>query len=211
MDEDGPIVTMYSDYVCPFCYLGRKSLESFRAEHLEELSIEWHPYDLRRTKRDDDGAIDHSIDDGKDEAYFDQVRRNVDRLREKYDASEMLSIDDRPDHVDSYNAQAASLFVQTEHPQQWEAFDDALFRALWIDGRDIGDPDVIDEIAKSVGLDAAAVSGAISDDTLTDRLDSLFAQAQERGVTGVPTFVANGRAARGAVPPEQLRRLFDEE
>jgi len=200
---------VYSDYVCPFCYLGKRSLEAYQGRREDDLAVEWHPFDLRGHKRGPDGEIDDSVEDGKDDAYFEQVRENVARLREKYDAGEMLDLDDLPDDVDSLSAQVASLYVKTEHPDQWPAFDDAVFEALWVDGRDIGDVDVLADVAETVGLDGAEIRDAVADGDLRDRLQESFADARQAGVTGVPTFVYGGHAARGAVPPEQLRRLVE--
>ncbi|MDY6780645.1 MAG: DsbA family protein, partial [Halobacteria archaeon] len=80
----------------PFCYLGRKSLERYRERRDEPLRMDWRPFDLRGQKRGPDGDVDHSVDDGKDEEYFEQVRENVTRLKEKYGV-EMLGIDDVPE------------------------------------------------------------------------------------------------------------------
>jgi len=114
--------------------------------------------------------------------------------------------------VDSLNAQVASYHVkQTADYEQWRAFDDAVYEALWQDGRDIGDPDVLAELAEDVGLDPEEIRNAIDDDGLREELDQQFSVAQQQGVTGVPTFAYEGYAARGAVPPEQLRRLVEGE
>jgi predicted DsbA family dithiol-disulfide isomerase len=209
MSQNDTEVTIYSDYVCPFCYLGRQSLDKYEAQRGRDLSIEWRPFDLRSQKRGPDGEIDHSVDDGKDEAYFDQVRENVDRLKEEYDADEMLDFDDIPDELDSYNAQVASLYVDEEYPETWLAFDEAIFEALWVEGRDIGDVDVLADLAESVGLDGDEIRTAVEDESLQNQLEEAFRASQQQGVTGVPTFAYGEHAARGAVPPEQLARLFE--
>jgi predicted DsbA family dithiol-disulfide isomerase len=209
MSQNDTEVTVYSDYVCPFCYLGRQSLDKYEAQRGRDLSIDWRPFDLRSQKRGPDGEIDHSVDDGKDEAYFDQVRENVARLKEEYDADEMLSLDDLPDDLDSYNAQVASLYVDEEYPETWLAFDEAIFEALWVEGRDIGDVDVLTAVAESVGLDGDEIRNAVDDDSLKNRLEDEFRSSQKQGVTGVPTFAYDGHAARGAVPPQQLERLLE--
>ncbi|MCL7418127.1 MAG: DsbA family oxidoreductase [Halalkalicoccus sp.] len=199
-------LTIYADYVCPFCYLGRQSLEQYRDARENRVGIDWHPFDLRSGKRGPDGEIDHDADDGKDEEYFEQARENVRRLQEEYGVEMAQEI---ATEVDSLPAQAASLYVKEEHPDRWEAFDRAIYAALWQDGRDIGDREVLAALAEEVGLDPEAVLEAIDDDDLRERLDERFAEARERGVTGVPTFAYEGYAARGAVPPEQLERLVD--
>jgi predicted DsbA family dithiol-disulfide isomerase len=206
-DTEPETVTVYSDYVCPFCYLGRESLARYQETREEPLRIDWHPFDLRAQKRGPNGAIDHDVDDGKGEDYYAQARENVRRLQERYDVemTRELTTD-----VDSLNAQVASVAVSERHGyDQWVAFDRAIFDALWQDGRDIGDPDVLADIAESVGLNPAEVREALDDESLRSRVHDRFRQATEQGITGVPSFVHDGHLARGAVPPEQLERLVE--
>lgn len=120
----------------------------------------------------------------------------------------MLSLDELPD-VDSLNAQVASYYVKQEHPDQWRDFDEAIFEALWVDGRDIGDPEVLVDLAESIGVHGEEIRDVVTDEDLRDRLFEKFTDAQRQGVTGVPTFAYDGSAARGAVPPEQLERLVE--
>ncbi|AUX10838.1 DSBA oxidoreductase [Halalkaliarchaeum desulfuricum] len=206
---NGETITVYSDYVCPFCYLGRKSLEKYREERAAELEIDWHPFDLRAQKRGPDGEIDGSLDDGKDDAYYEEVQRNVDKLRDRYGADEMLDLEEIPEGIDSFDAQVASLYVASEYPDHWLAFDEAIFVALWVTGRDVGTIDVLADLAKEVGLDPDEIRAAVTDETYRDRLREAFEEAQRHGVTAVPTFASGEHAARGAVPPEQLERLVD--
>jgi len=204
---DSPTVTVYSDYVCPFCYLGRESLSQYQETREEDLRIEWHPFDLRSQKRNDDGTIDDSVDDGKDEAYYEEARRNVRRLAEKYDAEMDLDI---ATDVDSLPAQVVSYYLREHHGYDtWLAFDEAVFDALWREGRDIGDPDLLVDLAVDAGVEESAVRSALADEDLREEVRGRFAAAQRQGVTGVPTFAYDGYAARGAVPPEQLRRLVE--
>ena len=202
-------ITVYSDYVCPFCYLGRQSLDQYQEQRERNLSIDWQPFDLRSQKRGPNGEIDHSVDDGKDESYYDQVRQNVARLRDAYDADSMLKLDDLPEHVDSFDAQVASLYVKEEYPDRWLAFDEAIFEALWIEGLDIGAVDVIADIADAVGLDESEIRTAVSNDDRRARLGEQFDAAQTKGITGVPTFTYEEHAARGAVPPDHFERLVE--
>ncbi|MFT4920983.1 MAG: putative DsbA family dithiol-disulfide isomerase [Haloarculaceae archaeon] len=205
----GETITIYSDYVCPFCYISRRSLAQYQETRDRDLAIEWRPFDLRSHKRGPDGEIDHSVEDGKDEEYFEQVRENVTRLKEKYDADEMLDFDDLPEDIDSYKGQLASLYVDEEYPDQWLAFDEALFEALWVNGRDVGDRDVLAAIADSVGLDGEEITAAVDDESVREQLDAAFQAAQNERITGVPTFLYREHTARGAVPPEHLARLVE--
>ncbi|MBV0902520.1 DsbA family oxidoreductase [Haloarcula salina] len=200
-------ITVYSDYVCPFCYLGRESLRQYQATREEALEIDWQPFDLRSQQRDADGEIDHSVDDGKDEEYYEQAKQGVRRLQERYGVEMEL---DLSREIDSLSAQIVSYYVKGHADYEtWLAFDEAVFEALWQDGRDIGDEDLLVELAEDAGVDGDEVRAALDDDALRAEVHDRFAQARRQGVTGVPTFAYDGHAARGAVPPEQLERLVD--
>ena len=207
MNSDPPTVTVYSDYVCPFCYLGRESLSQYQARRDADLEIEWRPFDLRSRKRNRDGTIDHSVDDGKDDEYFEEARQNVRRLRERYGVEMAQEI---ATEVDSLPAQVLSYYVREHHDYAtWLDFDEAVFEALWQDGEDIGDADLLVELAVEAGVGAEAARSALADDALRTEVRERFAEAKRDGITGVPTFVYGDDAARGAVPPEQLERLVD--
>lgn len=200
-------ITVYSDYVCPFCYLGRHSLQQYQETREEALAIDWHPFDLRSQKRKPDGTIDHSVDDGKDDDYYAQAKENVRRLQEKYDVEMDLDI---ATDIDSLPAQVASYYVKQHYDQEtWLDFDVAIFEALWQEGKDIGDEDLLVELAEDAGVDGDEIRSALDDETLREEVREQFTEAQRHGVTGVPTFAYEGYAARGAVPPEQLERLVE--
>ncbi|EMA41362.1 DSBA oxidoreductase [Halococcus morrhuae DSM 1307] len=199
-------LTMYADYVCPFCYLGEASLEQYRERRDEPLAVEWHPFDLQSDQRGPDGELDSTADDGKDEDYYAQAKENIERLQEEYGVEMSLSI---ATDVDSKNAQQAALYVREAHPEKFATFHEAVFDALWQDERDIGDPDVLADIATELGIDADDLRAAIDADEREAALEERFAEAKQTGVTGVPTFAYEGYAARGAVPPAQLERLVE--
>ncbi|SIS08285.1 DsbA family oxidoreductase [Natronorubrum thiooxidans] len=206
MSETSDRLELYADYVCPFCYLGNQSLAQYRETREEPLEVDWQPFDLRSGKRNPDGSIDHDVDDGKDDQYFEQAKQNVRRLQTEYDVemAQEIAIE-----VDSLPAQQASWYVKQEYPDQWAAFDDAIYAALWQDGRDIGDTDVLADVADAVGLPVDEIRSAIDDDGVRTELEDRFTMSQRQGITGVPTFVYEGQAARGAVPPAQLERLLE--
>lgn len=206
-ESETETITVFSDYVCPFCYLGRASLSRYQEGREEELDIDWQPFDLRSGKRNPDGSIDQSVDDGKDEDYYAQAKEGVRRLQEKYDVEMAQEI---ASDVDSLNAQVASYYVKQHYDNDtWLAFDVAIFEALWQEGRDIGDEAVLVELAEEAGIDGEEIRSALDDDALRQELNEQFVRAQQQGVTGVPTFAYDGHGARGAVPPEQLKRLVE--
>ena len=203
----GPLV-VYADYVCPFCFLGYESLNRYQESRATPVAVEWHPYDLRSRQRDSDGEIDPSVDNGKDEEYYENARRNVERLADQYDVEMGQSLDRS---VDSFDTQRVAYAAADDHPETFEAFHRGVFDALWRDGRDIGDPAVLEELAIDAGLPDGYVTETLEDDDTHEALESAFAAAQSRRITGVPTFLYGEHAARGAVPPDHLRRLVEGE
>jgi predicted DsbA family dithiol-disulfide isomerase len=112
--------------------------------------------------------------------------------------------------IDSLPAQTVSYYVKEHYPYEtWLDFDVAVFEALWTEGRDIGDTDVLVDLACEVGIAGDEIRSALDDEVLREEVREQFSEAHQRGVTGVPTFAYDGYAARGAVPPEHLERLVD--
>jgi predicted DsbA family dithiol-disulfide isomerase len=88
-----------------------------------------------------------------------------------------------------------------------EAIHDALFRAYFVEGRDISRPAVLLEIAERVGLSVEAAREVLERRTFKDAIDADWALSREYGVTGVPTFVAGRFGVVGAQPYETLEAL----
>jgi predicted DsbA family dithiol-disulfide isomerase len=88
-----------------------------------------------------------------------------------------------------------------------EAIHDALFRAYFVDGHNIGDPEVLIEIAESAGLDPAGAREVLEQRTFSAAVDEDWVRSRRYGITGVPTFVAGGYGVVGAQPYETLEHL----
>ena len=91
-----------------------------------------------------------------------------------------------------------------------EAIHDAIFRAYFVDGLNIGDKDVLAGLAVSVGLSREAALEALEKRTFKDAVDADWDKSRKYGVTGVPTFVAAGRGVVGAQPYEALVELVNQ-
>jgi predicted DsbA family dithiol-disulfide isomerase len=87
------------------------------------------------------------------------------------------------------------------------ALHDALYRAYFVDARNIGDAEVLVAVAQSVGLDGDAARTVLAERRFKAAVDADWAKSRQYGVTGVPTFVAGGYGVVGAQPFEMLREL----
>ncbi len=205
LPEDTLVV--YSDYVCPFCYLGKRSLETYLDRAEDPPPVAWRAFDLRWHKRRPDGSIDERVADGKDDAYYERAKQNVQRLADERGVEMTL---DLSTDIDPWDAQKASLFVRETHGEDaFEALHDAIFEALWQDARDIGDADVLADVAASVGLDPDEIRSALEDEHLEERVREAFERSHRQGITGVPTFVYNDLRLPGAIGPEKIATLVE--
>lgn len=91
-----------------------------------------------------------------------------------------------------------------------EAIHDALFRAYFVDGKNIGELDMLLEIARSVGLPEDQAREVLEKRSFKSAVDADWAKSRAYGVTGVPTFVAGGYGVVGAQPYEALEQLVEQ-
>lgn len=85
----------------------------------------------------------------------------------------------------------------------------AIMRAYFVEDRNIGSPEVLTEIAASLGLDAESLREALTDRRYRPRVQDQYEEARQVGVTGVPTFVADNLAIVGAHPYRSFQRLME--
>lgn len=108
----------------------------------------------------------------------------------------------------TYNSRLAQeLGAWADTQPGGEAIHDAIFRAYFVDGKNIGDAQVLAGIAESVGLDRKAALEVLESRSFQATIDADWEKSRQYGVTGVPTFVAAMRGVVGAQPYEALVEL----
>ena len=136
--------------------------------------------------------------------------RNVDRramhaqMKARMDA-EGLPYGERTMTYNSRLSQELGKWADTQ--PGGEAFHDAMFRAYFVEARDISRPEVLLEIAERAGLPRAAATEVLEKRTFRAAVDADWKLSREYGITGVPTFVAGHRGVVGAQPYEVIERL----
>jgi predicted DsbA family dithiol-disulfide isomerase len=108
----------------------------------------------------------------------------------------------------TYNSRLAQeLAAWADSQPGGEAIHDAMFRAYFVDAKNIGDAEVLVDIAKSVGLPADRAREVIEKRTHQAAVDADWEKSRRYGVTGVPTFVVGNQGVVGAQPYEALEEL----
>lgn len=198
-----------SDPICPWCYIGKVNLDrALEARPGHPFVIEWHPFQLnpdmppegmdrRRYLETKFGGRENAA------SVYARIAEHAERAGLAIDWSR---IERTPNTLDAHR-----LIHWAGLEGRQTAAVSRLFKAYFEESRDIGNRDVLLDIAGEVGLDRAMTerlfdTGADGDDILTRDQ-----HARERGVTGVPTFVvANRHVVPGAQPTELWLQVIDE-
>jgi predicted DsbA family dithiol-disulfide isomerase len=173
-------------------------IERLRTEH--NVKIEWVHFPLHPDTPVEGGRSLTDLFAG----------RNVDRqamnaqMKARMDA-EGLPYGERTMTYNSRLAQELGKWADTQ--PGGEALHDALFRAYFVDARDISQPAVLLEIAERVGLPVDGAREVLEERTFRAAVDADWALSRRYGVTGVPTFVAGRHGVVGAQPYEVLEQL----
>ena len=115
------------------------------------------------------------------------------------------------DRTMTYNSRLAQELGKWADTQPGgEAIHDALFRAYFVEARDISQPAVLLEIAQQVGLPVDGAREVLEKRTFKDAVDADWKLSRQYGITGVPTFVVGRHGVVGAQPYETLEQLLEE-
>lgn len=193
------IVSVWSDYVCPFCYLEEPVLERLKREEGERIAIEWRAFELRPEPEptlDPNGVYLHDI---WSRAVYPLARERGMTLRLP------------PLQPRSRKALEAAEFARAQG--HFDAMHNALFRAFFEEGRDIGSVDILLEIGAEQGLDVATLAQALARGHYTETVLADEALAKRLGVQGVPMMLLRqagqsleqSRGLSGAQPYEAIR------
>ncbi|MEY4304751.1 MAG: hypothetical protein RIT52_926 [Pseudomonadota bacterium] len=191
---------IFSDPVCPWCYIGKANLDRALEAHPDHpFQIEWHPFQLN-PDMPREGVDKRTYLAGKfGEAQLTQVHL---RLKEMSRAAGAEIDPDTPKRIpNTLDAHRLIHWAGLEGRQN--AAVAGLFRAYWREGRDIGNPGVLADIAASAGMDRALVARLLDSDADADDIRARDEDARRKGVNSVPTFlIAQQYVVSGAQPPE---------
>ena len=125
---------------------------------------------------------------------------------ERMGKAEGIVFSERTFTTNSHKALLLAEAAKEEGPEVFEALNEGLFRAYFTEGKNIGDPRVLRDVAEAAGVPPGRVGQAWSDAAYEERLARDHAAAADIGIAAVPTFIVDGRwIIEGAVPVEMLR------
>lgn len=189
-------IDVVSDVVCPWCYLGKKRLEQAIATVDGELlvSVTFRPYQLNPDLPP--GGVDHKTYLAEKLGGQDAVDRAHEMLdglgQEAGIAFDFDAVKVSPNTLDAHRLLRWSMIEGSETQNHVV---DALFKANFEDGLDVGDRTVLLDIAEKAGMERAVVAALFSAGADVDAVKEEIAMARDMGVTGVPCFILDNKYA----------------
>ncbi|NDV51764.1 MULTISPECIES: DsbA family protein [unclassified Salipiger] len=200
---------IFSDPICPWCYIGKGLLDrALLAQPDHPFTIRWRPFMLNPEMPA--GGMDRRAyleakfggKEGAVQAYMPIAERAAEAGLEIH----LDKIATTPSTLDAHRLihWAGVEGVQT-------AVVSSLFRAYFVEGRDIGEAEVLADVADSSGMDGSVVQRLLASDADRREIQEMDSSARGMGVQAVPTFVVAGQhAVPGAQPTELWLKVIEE-
>jgi predicted DsbA family dithiol-disulfide isomerase len=202
-------IDIWSDVVCPWCWIGKHRFQqgvALLGDDAPEIEVHWHPFQLDP----DAGTTPVPLR----EAYvakFGSAERTAQILSQTQTTAraEGLPMDFDQGQVRVTTLPAHRLLWLAGREGVQDAVGEALFRAHFVEGRNLADTQTLIAAAATGGIPAERVSTLLAGDEGLQEIQAQLAQAQALGIQSVPTFVVNDRyAIQGAQPPEAFAQAL---
>lgn len=207
--SDSIKLDIMSDPICPWCFIGKAHLDRALTAHPNHpFVIEWHPFQLN-PDMPKEGMGRRAYLEGK----FGGKEGAVRAYAPIVDAAENAGL-----KIDFEGMQRTPNTMDAHRLIHWAGIEgkqtaavSALFKAYFVEARDIGDHDVLADIADGIDMDATLVRRLLASDADRDDIAARDAHSRKMGVNSVPTFIVDGKhAVPGAQPPELWAKVIDE-
>ncbi|HEY0995250.1 MAG TPA: DsbA family oxidoreductase [Gemmatimonadaceae bacterium] len=203
-------VEIYSDVACPWCYIGKARFERALGAFAGAAGVDvvFRPYQLDPATPRAAVPMFQYLEQRFGPGAGGMVARVADTARQ-----EGLTMDfEHGLAANTFDAHRLMWLAEREHGADVQrALGERLFRAHFAEGRDIGDAEALAELAAAAGMDASRARAFLGTDEGTDEVRRQVAEAQEMGITAVPTFVFDDRyAVQGAQPTSAFLQVLEQ-
>jgi len=205
-------VEIWSDVMCPFCYIGKRQFEAALDgfDGKDRVEVTWRSYQLDPKLKATPGQSLFQYLAERKGMTVDQSRQMHERVTQ---SAATVGLEYHFDRAVVNNSHAAHRLIQLAKSQgKGDALEEALFQAYFTDGRDIGDPLVLEALAEAAGINPAQAAEAFEDPTgeWGRKVDDEASEAHALGSTGVPFFVFQRQyAVTGAQGESTFRKVLE--
>jgi len=206
-------IEIWSDVVCPWCYVGKRRLETALAafDHRDEVEVVYRSFEL------DPSAPQHGHEPttgvlarkyGRSEAEMRQMQQQLIDVAAQEGLAFRLFDNVHTNTVDAHRL--LHLALAEGGPALQRELKEALLAAYFVRAEDVGDHEVLTAVATSVGLDDVRVKEVLATDEHADAVEADVRQAKAYGATGVPFYVVDERyGVSGAQPAEVFSQVLE--
>ncbi|TCT18264.1 putative DsbA family dithiol-disulfide isomerase [Melghiribacillus thermohalophilus] len=210
-------IEIWSDFVCPFCYIGKRRLENALKQfhHRNQVKIELKSFELDPQAPVNDHRSTYEVLATKYGMSIEQAKQMTERVAEQAKSVGLTFHFDQMKRTNTFNAHRLAKYA--EKLGEEKKLTEKLFYAHFTDGKNIGDPETLISLAVESGLDQNQVKELLEDKTAyAKEVRSDQEAARRYNITGVPYFIFNHKyAISGAQPLETfvsaLEKVWKEE
>ncbi|WPR72370.1 DsbA family oxidoreductase [Flavobacterium sp. NG2] len=188
-------IQIWSDIMCPYCYIGKRRIEGALAQfgHQEAVDIEWKSFqlDANFVASADDNIYDHLAEKYRKDREW--AKEMVDNMTQNAKNSGLDFNFDKAILANSYNAHRL-LHLAKKHGLG-DALKELLFKAYLTDGKNVDDLATLSALGQEVGMNKELVEGVLNSDAYGDAVKQDMMMAQQIGIQGVPFFVFDDKYA----------------
>ena len=204
-------IEIWSDIMCPFCYIGKRQLESALAAFPNnEFEIEWKSFQLDPTITPQSGKDVYTF---LAERKGISVEQSIEMHKGVVERAKSVGLDYHFDKAIISNSLTAHRIIQLAKTKKMgDAMEEVFFKAYFTEGRDLNDAATLIELGAKAGLNTNEVQEVVENENLFLKdVKSDISEAQEIGVQGVPFFVFDRKyAVSGAQPVEAFVNTIKE-
>lgn len=203
-------IDVWSDYACPFCYIGKRRLEHALSQFPDRDKVEvvFRSFQLDPTARTDESRDIHEMLASKYGMTRDKAKAMNEQLAEQAQGVGLQFNFDTLVPTNTFDGHRLSHYAATKGKAK--ELTERLLKAYFTDSVNIGKHDVLASLAAEVGLDADEVSAVLNSDAYTAEVNQDIDAARQLNVTGVPFFVFNNKyAVSGAQPGPVFTEVLD--
>jgi predicted DsbA family dithiol-disulfide isomerase len=201
-------VDVWSDIACPWCYVGKRRLETALAQfaHRDDVEVVWRAFELDPSAVRAEGPYAARLA----RKYGSTVEMAEGRLRAMADTGAKDGIEFRFDRIRPGNTFTGHrlLHLAADRGVQ-DALKERLLRAYMTEGDDIADPGVLVRLASEAGIDPDEARAVVSGDAYAKEVREDESEARQLGISGVPFFVIGRYGVSGAQPAGALLQVLE--
>ena len=203
-------IEIWSDVMCPFCYIGKRKFEQAMAQfpHKDKVQVVWKSFQLSPDMQTDTGKNIHEFLAAHKGISLQEAKKMNDYVTQMAKQVGLPYDFDKSVVANSFNAHRFAHFAK-QHGKQEDA-EELLFRSYFTDGKNIDDYATLIQLGNEIGLDANALKAVLENGSYADAVRADILEAQQLGMRGVPFFVMNRKyAVSGAQESKSFLEMLE--